>query len=463
MRTLILAPHPDDEINLAGQLLYGYPKKDRDDVFIAFMTNGDYYPYEAERRMRETLNSAKVLGVMESHVFFMGFGDDWVCKEHIYHKNGDELCHSKCGRTKTYALSDHEDYAFQKNGKHLAYTRNNFLAVLCDIILSIKADVIITTDYDYHADHRALSLFFEEAMGIILRKDSAYQPLVLKRFAYVGVWFGPSDYHLNRITKRGNDSHSLFVNPSLSWDERIRFAAPKGTTGVSLFKNPIWKAGKAHRSQIARYRTKRICNSDIIYFQRRCDSLSYRGEMQVSSGIGSYLVDFKRIDTSNVEPPTKCPLNASLWIPDSEDKKKRVTFSWKDAVTISYLEVYDNPEKTGGIKLTLLDDKGHTLDCTMGEQRGNRTCIHLANPTLTKTLTFDFSAMERPEISELEIYEKEKAPDVYATLPYPYKETAEGFSLLLLLEMAWITVMERCKICYRKLYHIWCDNLPKAR
>ncbi len=56
-RVLVLAPHQDDELNLAAGAIPNFLKAGAE-VFVAFATNGDYYSdLPAEVRLTEAANS----------------------------------------------------------------------------------------------------------------------------------------------------------------------------------------------------------------------------------------------------------------------------------------------------------------------------------------------------------------------------------------------------------------------
>lgn len=70
-KVLVIVPHEDDEINVAGSVMYSYVQKGAD-VYCAFTTNGDY-SFWARTRMHEAWRSLQTLGVQ--HVVFLGYGD----------------------------------------------------------------------------------------------------------------------------------------------------------------------------------------------------------------------------------------------------------------------------------------------------------------------------------------------------------------------------------------------------
>ncbi len=69
---LVLAPHPDDEINLAGGVMEEYLAAGSR-VILAFANNGDVF-FPAEVRFREALSAAASLGIPAGDVLFLGYG-----------------------------------------------------------------------------------------------------------------------------------------------------------------------------------------------------------------------------------------------------------------------------------------------------------------------------------------------------------------------------------------------------
>ena len=64
-KMLVLAPHPDDEINLAGGIIYG--SKVEYDIYVAYVTEGNYL-VSSEIRHREAEAALSVLGVKNENI-----------------------------------------------------------------------------------------------------------------------------------------------------------------------------------------------------------------------------------------------------------------------------------------------------------------------------------------------------------------------------------------------------------
>ena len=73
IKVLVLVPHEDDEINLAGSMIVNFINLGAE-VYVCFSTNGDYQ-ISAEVRLKEAANSLVVLGCKKENIFFLGYGD----------------------------------------------------------------------------------------------------------------------------------------------------------------------------------------------------------------------------------------------------------------------------------------------------------------------------------------------------------------------------------------------------
>ncbi|MBQ3433933.1 MAG: PIG-L family deacetylase, partial [Selenomonadaceae bacterium] len=184
-RVLILAPHPDDEINIAGNMILTLAAA-KAEVFVAYSTNGDF-EQAAEVRAKEAVDALKILGVPRERIIFLGYGDG--------HKLSDKPTQSPAGHVETYAAQDFVDYAKKTFGRHSPYTRQNFKRDLKSLLLELRANIIFCVDFDSHPDHRTLSILFEETLGEILSERTDYRPEVYKKFAYATAFTAAADFY----------------------------------------------------------------------------------------------------------------------------------------------------------------------------------------------------------------------------------------------------------------------------
>ena len=413
-KVLVLAPHPDDEILLAGGLIY-YIRK-QFDVRVAFLTNGDSNRKLGGKRIQEAIDSLNVLGVKENRIEFLGYGNNWKEGKHIYNMPNDDIVMSIAGRTQTYGNDKVLEYSKKRTGYSRDYKRINVLEDIKDLIVEEFPEIIICVDYDSHPDHRALSLFFEETMGIVLKEYSEYKPIVLKKFAYNGVYYGKSDYYELplAITECEYQYRKMGVsfqleNPTYLWEERIQLDTPKKARTRSIAHNILYKAACKHCSQNISKHIGAIANRDIVYWQRRTDSLSYQANIYVSSGIGDYLNDFKRIDSNDVV--AEQTVKSAIWKPNKEDKEKKIQFKFDKPVDVSAISIWENIDTNENILESVLrfNDVDEIVIDNI-EHSGKETFVTF--PMRKNIFKLDFVITkwqgDNYGIAEFEIYSSEK-------------------------------------------------------
>ena len=338
-RVLILAPHPDDEINIAGNMILTLAAA-KAEIFVAYSTNGDF-EQAAETRAREA----------REKIIFLGYGDG--------HKLFDTPTQSPAGHVETYAADEFVDYSKKIFGRHSSYTRKNFKRDLKTLLLELRANIIFCVDFDSHPDHRTLSILFEEVLGEILSERDDYRPEVYKKFAYATAFTAAADFYApnllsTRKPKLGEtDTYDFdFIDrANYVWENRARF--PVVHSRPLLRGNPIAEAVFAHKSQRNEWNALRIINSDEIFFARRTDSQTFSAKVTATSGDASKVCDFKIIDTTDVTA-SPAQIENHLWRPTDKDRK--IFFAWNEPAQVQRIVIYGNlldeePAKTRGISL----------------------------------------------------------------------------------------------------------------
>lgn len=349
-RVLILAPHPDDEINIAGNMILTLAAA-KAEIFVAYSTNGDFN-IPADVRAQEAVEALKILGVPRDKIIFMGYGDG--------HKLTDKPTQSPAGHTETYAAKNFFDYAKKTFGRHSLYTIQNFKRDLKSLLLELRANIIFCVDFDLHADHRALSIAFEEVLGEILSERSDYRPEVYKKLAYATAFTAAPDFYAQnlRATKKPKlgetDTYDfdLIDRANYIWANRVRF--PVMNFRPILKGNPIAEAVFAHKSQRNEWNALRIINSDEIFFERRTDSQTFSAKVTATSGDASKVKDFK------------------IFAPDNLWQGEKLEFVWTEPVQVQKIIIYGNAldEEPAKISLRLelansyavIDKAGISLD-----------------------------------------------------------------------------------------------------
>ncbi|MDO4284482.1 MAG: PIG-L family deacetylase [Eubacteriales bacterium] len=180
---MVLVPHEDDEILMAGGLLYeaqhcGVP------VTVVMATNGDYECSDhakARKRLRESIRGCGQLKIAPSQLIFMGYADTGMPAEdsflmRLYEEKNAERVHLSSCSNHTYALPEQRDYHTQKYQTPALYCRKEFKEDLKQIVAEKRPKHIFTTsEFDTHGDHAALCLFLYEILGE-LKEESGYSP-----------------------------------------------------------------------------------------------------------------------------------------------------------------------------------------------------------------------------------------------------------------------------------------------
>lgn len=439
---LFIVPHPDDEINIGGGIFEQLHDAGVE-THVVVCTNGDFVPELALQRFKETTKVQRLYKY--EHLDFLGYGDDWQ-GTHIYDLKGEEIGISHCGKTETYAPKGYEEYCYKKYRTHHSYTRENFKNDIKDVILDFRADLIISVDLDSHPDHRCVSLLFEEAMGEILKQEKSYTPIVLKGFAYLGKWNGEKDFFnpvLLPAISEGKDADKCFP---YRITDRLRIAVPKRNYSLLWTRSNLFKSMAMSRSQSAMYREgwcglisfPKMANPENVYWHRRTDNLALNARIDVSSGNGYQLNDFKVFETTNIRsnPLLK---NALYWSPDSKDEIRSAEFHFSSPTEIDLIRIYQNPEHPiKNIRISI----GNELYLYRNLSVSAVIEIPLSGKKQSSAFRIEIEEMlnDRVEIGEIELYGSAK-PFPWEDLPFkPYEDRYVRRSALL------------CRIS-RKLYH----------
>lgn len=356
-KCLILAPHQDDEINLAGPL-FGRLRKNNVSIIVSFITNGDNNPATTSLRFQEALRVKELLAI--DKVYFLGYGDRWE-EKHIYNTNGDEVLCSSAGYKETYGcnLGDEfgivDDAPFLFRHAHSRYTRNNLKRDIRTLIEKESADLIICVDYDNHPDHKMLSLLFDEIIGELM-KCSSYRPIILKKFAYLGAYYGPDDFFKKNLLEtleyaKSEDKSIITTCFPYTWEERISFNVESEDIGIFFWKSIIFRAVSIYKSQSMLLAFPKVINADVCYWYRNTNNFALNAEIIVSSGNGKFINDFKLIDSQNVNinGVGVDSISDYVWRPIRGDIQKTVKFVFKKPVNVQYIIMYQDFSEIGHI------------------------------------------------------------------------------------------------------------------
>ncbi len=341
---MFFAPHEDDEINVFGGIIEQYVKNGST-VRIVFYTNGDCYGI-GNTRIKEALDVAKVYSIPKENIIFLGYSDSLIKDGiHIYNAEPNEEYTSIKGFTQTSGSKLHDSYT---NGKK--YTRNNILEDFESVIKEFRPDELFCCDYDSHPDHRAISLFFEEAVENIIKEGLSYHPAVYKGFGYSTAWNGKHDYYSLNIVSTRKDSRSLLMdeNNIYEWNERVRFPVADEYLSRVMQNSRSYKAMMMHCSQTATDHANGILNGDKVFWKRRTDSVLSDANILATSGNADSITSFKLAESDDITISDYLPCS-DMWIADSEDEKRIIMLALPEKRSIKEIVIYASPDEENKI------------------------------------------------------------------------------------------------------------------
>lgn len=453
-KVLLAVPHQDDELFVGGGLFKTLAQSGAYEAYVVFMTNGDFFAHEAGIRLRESLYVlTKLYGIEESHIFFLGYGDGWRNGLHLYHQEGDQPLVSEAGRTETYGIEGHGDYRWERSGRHSSYRRADIKRDLRDVLEEVRADLLLAVDFDKHPDHRAASLLVEECLGELLRKYPAYRPLVLKRFAYDGVWKGRPDFF--DIPRKGTVLAELSKSPYTE-TEMLRFAMPEDCATPYLFKNFLFRAFRCYQTQEIWQKADEIINIDEVYFRRNSDNLLYKAQIDASSGNPEYLRDFKLFDCKDVISREPVPAECG-WKPERSDQEKRVWIRFEHPVTVGGIAVYALGDcETDSLTVGFSFDTGAGLSGVEIHPNGKRNVLSFEAREGVREMELRIEKWEGVSwgITELEVLppEAESLPEALESLLF------RGDVLLLSKQVQVSMRVEKAVLAFRRKLSRWLPN-----
>lgn len=209
-RLLVMAPHPDDETLGAGGTLQ-MTRAAGGAARIVFVTNGDgsrstqislnlrtrrYHTFRGVARLRraEAKNAARVLGVFEDDVIFLGYPDGGLRAIWENHPSPKRLYRSKTTRARRSPYISSQTL-------HANYCAPSLLDDVTRTLMDFQPNLILTTHpTDMHPDHAALFAVTRAALNNLRRdastRDFAQNCRMLTYLVHHGIWPVPHGHHL---------------------------------------------------------------------------------------------------------------------------------------------------------------------------------------------------------------------------------------------------------------------------
>ena len=178
---LVVAPHPDDEVLMAGGLMAAM-RRDKRPVTVVIVTNGDLgCGRDGFVREDESIVALAKVGVDEDHVIFLGYPDGHlaVLGEQalgpVQRLDVDGACVDATttrARRGRHRRDEHSD----RTGGPGVFTSTSLVSDLVAVIGRSKpAAIVVTHDIDDHPDHAAVAVFLRQAL------EERKQPAVVYR------------------------------------------------------------------------------------------------------------------------------------------------------------------------------------------------------------------------------------------------------------------------------------------
>lgn len=261
-KVMVIVPHEDDEINLAGATIKRAVEEDND-VYVIYLTNGDY-SCKAEVRIKEAITACKLLGVKQDNIIFLGYPDEVDEKKHILYAK--EPFVSKAGYSSTYGIKNQDEWCYKQRGIHREYICENIIEDIESVIQVFLPDVIIINGFEKHMDHKVLFLLFTNAIKRVFSTMQDYKPIIWLGFCYTTAWYSEKDYSsFNNKSTLISDYKYLNMH-NLEWEKRLRLAVPRSCRTRLIKNNVLYRALRAHVSQWGLVHFESIINSDVVYW-----------------------------------------------------------------------------------------------------------------------------------------------------------------------------------------------------
>lgn len=366
---LIFVPHQDDEINLIGNCI--------DLLNHSFNVQIVYSSTDSDKKMgrirkAEAVKACRILGVMQEKITFLDYPD-------------------------TPNISG--NHFFENPEKH-----SQLVSDITEMIKNILPEIIIGTDFDYHSDHRMLSIALEESLHKCISKE--YQPILLKGFCYETAYYGLKDYSAKALGKTVVNSDVL-GNPSFEWNKRICLLS-KEKNGY-IWNRKSFIALLQHKSQYAVLHADSIINADNVFWVRRTDNLALNAKIISSSGNASVLNDFKIIDTNDILPIETKELDFSkgVWHPDQSDKAPWIKVILSENSYIHNIVLHGNPCKQKQSVKIELHICSQIFCCHQLQEYGRDSEIKIDMNDVQEIIIVIGKYGEDFGLSEIEIFQKE--------------------------------------------------------
>lgn len=437
-KILVVAPHEDDEMLAFGGVMRAALDAGIE-VRTVIITNGDATggAVMGERRIKESYDAQRLIGVPAENIYFLGYGDTgWATSgDHmsfvgrLYHATDpDEVFTSNTGN-QTFGNSTigKEDYHYQTTGSHASYTRNNLLGDLQSLINEYRPDRIYTTSiYDFHWGHIGTALFTNEAVLNIKRSDPSYSPIVCSSLIHARTSAGGQDNNWPVIDSWSGPLQSFTMpgaleqSTTLRWNDRITIPMPTSMNTTPREQNLKYRAIASYESQLGNSWDQNYLYSfvknDEFFWEKDYSNIAPLAAVTASSETSSTgQTKDKAIDgvaDGNTRYPDK------EWVTNGELAGAWIQLDWTEAHTINKVVLFDRPNTVEQItSATLTFDDGSTVNVGALVNSGRATVVEFAPKTTTSIrMAVTGATGENIGLAEFEVFEGSEVPRVNLAL-----------------------------------------------
>lgn len=390
---LILAPHQDDEMLMAGGIIKRAVDAG-DNVKVLLATNGDYNGQgSGQGRIVESINALNALGLTKDNIMFLGYADtgglggtqtywdSFLYK--LYTAEDDTVFTSRFGNQYSYGNPDiKQDYRFELTGEHSLYTRANFVNDLKDAIINSNAtDIYVPSRYDMHFDHAYLDLFAIEAIQSIKRDNPSYNPTLHESIIHSCA--GDGNWPVWNSDEAGIQAHKMPQGledlTMLQWSERENVNVPYSMRQTPFSFNLKDQALRLYTSQYYGY-IGSFAKVNEIFWTRDFTSFAMNAVVTASSEMSN---TDRKLDQSAVKaidgvldgeagglPYGHMRFAHAEWVTNQETAGAWINLDFQNKVDMSLIKLYDRPDMdnqiTGG---KLIFDDGSEIE--VGELPNN--------------------------------------------------------------------------------------------
>jgi LmbE family N-acetylglucosaminyl deacetylase len=259
-QTLVVAPHPDDDIIIASGVIQRALARG-EQVWVVYVTNGDRAGISVgTQRQGEAVTAQGILGQPEERLIFLGYPDGWVFdirdrwRYPWDYTDADQPLVTPNGISATYASRGlgHTDYHSYRFGVPGPYRWETMIGDMADLLVNLRPTHIFTTSqWDTHLDHEATFFLVQSGVLQAIETVPGYNPTIHK----TTVWPGDTSWPLaaDPTTPFTEIPKPAFTNRwganPLTWPQRESLDTPLAMQSTFFPGNPKFNAISAHASQ----------------------------------------------------------------------------------------------------------------------------------------------------------------------------------------------------------------------